>query len=120
MNDNDLSSEISSCLLDLGISANLRGFTYLEDSVYNIINKKENIINIKNLYDKLAIKYNTTSYNVERDIRYAIDKGEKNEDYEVAYTIFRNSLDIKTNKKTNKIFIMTLANYIKHETYNHY
>jgi len=113
MNNEMLTKAICSYLLDLGISAKLRGFTYIEDSIYCLASNNIKIIKIKTLYNKLAIKYNTSSYNIERDIRYAIDKGERNENYEIAYNIFRSSLDINNNKKTNKIFIMTLANHIK-------
>ena len=120
MESNELNSEIYSQLLDLGIPTKLRGFTYLEDSVYCLIDNNIRILKIKNLYDKLAIKYNTTSNCVERDIRYAIFKGEKNEEYETAYELFRNTLDADNYKKTNKLFILTLANHIKYKKYNHY
>ena len=120
MKSEELNKEICSYLLDLGISSKLKGFTYIEDSIYNLIDNNIRIIKIKNVYNNLAIKYNTTSDSIERDIRYAIYKGEKNEDYDIAYDIFRNSLDVDNSKKTNKIFITTLVNYIKYELYNHY
>ncbi len=113
MNDDILIMEIESLLYDLGISAKLKGFYYIEESVCKIINENLKVVKIHYLYDLLASKYNTRSESIERAIRYAIGVGESKENYDTALNIFRNTLDDKNYKKTNKLFIMTLARYLK-------
>lgn len=113
MDDKELTNRIESLLYDLGISAKLKGFYYIEDSVYNIVNKNITVTNIDNVYDALANKYNTKSQSIERDIRYAIGVGESKENYDIALSLFRSTLDDKNYKKTNKLFITTLATYLK-------
>ena len=60
-------------LLENGIKAHLKGFTYLYDAIEILLNDKKRALKIVyNVYPMIAEKHNTTWSRVERCVRTAI------------------------------------------------
>lgn len=60
-------------LLSVGITANLRGFTFLNEALM----MWDPLEKTMDLYTRIAKKYKVTPANVERTIRHAIEKTDK-------------------------------------------
>jgi len=73
MSEVNLETKITKILLEIGITANIRGFFYMREAIIMAVNDLD-ILNYvtKKLYTSIAIKYNTTPSRVERAIRHAI------------------------------------------------
>lgn len=69
--------QISEKLRNLGISANLYGFTYIKEAL-TLLSEDETLLKrlttTQGLYRTIARKYNTISSRVERDIRHAKER----------------------------------------------
>ena len=63
--------DVEAVLFKMGMSANLKGFGYITDSV--LILSQEKNVKITYLYYKVARIYNTTAQRVERSIRHAFE-----------------------------------------------
>ena len=110
---NYLYNDVAEILFELGFTPKHTGFAYLREIIMNII-REDGIVNslIANQYPQIAIKFKTTSCNIERNIRNAIS---------CAYTkacdkwnkIFENAVFLNNNKKpTNREFICMCSQYI--------
>lgn len=100
--------KIENRLLELGIMPNLKGFSYICDSVEMITDDTVPKYKMMYLYEVVAKKNKTTSTSVERAIRHAITKadlGNWNERY--TYSTCSNL--------SNSEFLYTLALRIKQE-----
>ena len=100
--------KIENRLLELGIKPNLKGFSYICDSVEMITDDTVPKHKMMYLYEVVAKKNNTTSTSVERAIRHAITKvdlGNWNERYTYS----------TCSKLSNSEFLYTLALRIKQE-----
>lgn len=65
--------EINSLLTSLGITSNYKGFYYISQAVLLTTSGIEDLSLItKRLYPHIALMHNTSSKNVERNIRHAI------------------------------------------------
>ena len=98
-------------LYRLGISANLKGYTYILDAL-KIVKTKKNIKITKDIYNVLATKYNTKSCNIESAIRKSIEIGLNRAYIEQVDTMFKNTICFKRGKPTNFEFIITLSKNI--------
>ncbi len=74
-----LDDEITSLLIEAGISANNKGYGYLRESIKIAIKQPDSLNSItKILYPAVAIKFNTTPQLVERNLRHCITKAYEN------------------------------------------
>ena len=72
--DDDLQFEITKILLNLGMSINLKGFTFYKECIMKVIEEPLAIRNItKNLYVEIGKKHNVNGASVERCMRHACD-----------------------------------------------
>ncbi len=101
---------ILNMLYEFGISRNLRGYKYIEECIGIISENNDQYI--KNVYQKVSAKYNTNIYNVERDIRNAIEIGSRKGNIDYYSKIFGYTIDYNKGKPTNKQFLFTLYEYI--------
>lgn len=73
---NELELEVSKLFHEMGIPAHFRGYAYLRDAIIIAAKEVEVLGNItKNLYPRIADKYNSTPSGVESAIRHTIEIG---------------------------------------------
>lgn len=105
--------KITNALVEIGIPANLRGFTYIIKAEQLIAENQEYMIGItKALYIDIAKAFGTTPCSVERCIRTAISDGWKATPVDVKLKIFGNSMNTGKVHPTNAHFIVMLYYYI--------
>lgn len=115
---NNLQVSITKILHELGIPSHIKGYQYIREDVSIIFERPETIGGItKELYPKLASKFDTTVSRVERAIRHAIEVSWNRGDWELMEEIFGHSVDIDKAKPTNSEFIVTVADKLRLEHY---
>jgi two-component system response regulator (stage 0 sporulation protein A) len=113
--ESDIEEVIGDILHTLGIPSHQKGFIYLTDIIKTIIKRDLKILNLSNkIYKLIADKYNTKVSNIERMIRYSIECGYLRANYDFSNNLYRNSINPKTNKQSNKEFIITVANKVRY------
>lgn len=115
----DLKSEqlelgVSCMLHDLGIPSHVRGYQYIREGVL-LLYKDEDASTLvtKEIYPKIASKFQTTSSRVERSIRNAIEISWTRGDIKLMEDLFGNSIDFDRSRPTNSEFLTTLADRFK-------
>lgn len=105
---------ITDFFIKVGLYANLRGFDYLLCAVEEVIKSPSCMHSItKELYPRIATKYQTTTSRVERNMRNAIDVVyNKGKLHEVANRLYGANFS-KYEKPTNGEFISFLINIAK-------
>ena len=114
---NKIESEVSVLLHDLGIPTHVRGYQYIREGVM-LLYASDGISSLvtKEIYPKIANKYQTTSSRVERAIRHAIEISWTRGDIKLMEDIFGNSVDFDRSRPTNSEFLSTLADRFKLNT----
>lgn len=107
--------DIYDVLHKFGISRNLKGYKYIEDSINYIC--EDNNLFIKDIYVKLSKINNTSPFSIERAIRNAIETGSRKGDTNYYEKVFGYTIDYDKAKPTNKQFLFTLYEYL-HNNYN--
>lgn len=91
-------------LVNLNLSPKHAGFSYLKDTIIYCLSEDGKVGNLnKGIYNYLSAKYNTTVFNIERNIRLAIESAWKNNNFHI--------LNFK-NRPSNKEFIAVVVNKI--------
>ena len=100
---------ISKVLLEMGMRADITGYLYAKEAITMVMDdsKRKKICN--DIYPVIAVKYNATAQQVERNIRFAIDKMECDSDCNIDQ-YFNKIRDHYTNKE----FIYGIAEYVKY------
>lgn len=75
--NNEIRTQAGNALIRLGITPNLNGFTYIVDCVD--IFSENPAIKAKDMYEIIAIRYNTDANRVERSIRHAFTRAREEE-----------------------------------------
>lgn len=114
--DLNINYNIYDLLYKFGISRNLKGYKYIQDSLSYVY--ENNNIFIKDIYKKVSNINNSTPYNIERAIRNAIETGCKKGDITYYEKVFGYSIDYNKAKPTNKQFIFTVYEYLNHNYNN--
>ncbi|NLC52487.1 MAG: sporulation transcription factor Spo0A [Firmicutes bacterium] len=71
-----LELEVTKIFHEMGVPAHFRGYAYLRDAIIMAIQEEDILGNItKNLYPRIAEKYNSTASGVESAIRHTIEIG---------------------------------------------
>lgn len=105
-----IESKVSMLLHDLGIPSSVRGYEYIRDSIIIFYGEKGMKTHLtKDVYPRIADKYQTTSTRVERAIRHAIEISWSRGDIKLMENLFGNSIDFDRSRPTNAEFITTIA-----------
>lgn len=113
--DEVIKRKIILLLKAIGMPANIKGYYYIQDAIFMMMNDTQKYIESINnkLYYEIAQKYNTTISCVERNIRHAIEVSCDRGDIDILYEIFGNTVNEMTGKPKNSEAITTLAEYVK-------
>lgn len=102
-------------LTELGISANLRGYRYIEYGVNLILKDEEYAYSIIKLYETCSEAFQVTKPSAERGIRNAIEKGWLRKNEELSDKVFGHGFDKKRGKPINAEFLAAVAEYVRGE-----
>lgn len=114
--NNELELEVSRLFHEMGIPAHFRGYAYLREAIIVAAREVEVLGNItKNLYPRIAEKYNSTSSGVESAIRHTIEIGWErgNSEYMEKFFGFDNK---KGRFPTTASFIAKIADKLRLES----
>lgn len=108
--DKSIEKTIQATLLDIGIPANLLGFSYLTYAEILMLTNSEYMYNYKMLYVDIAKNFKTTPNSIESCIRNAIATCWLSGNKELSQQIFKNS--VRKAHPTNKQFIHAVFFYL--------
>ena len=98
----------------LGIKANIKGYWYLRDAIVMCANESELLEAVtKQLYPRIAKKYNSSPTRVERAIRHAIGSASNCDGGAAMKMFFGGPYHNGRNKPTNSEFIATAADRLR-------
>lgn len=110
----DIKRRVTKMIQDLGVPANIKGYTYLRDAILIAIENPDAINSItKVLYPEVAKHNQTTSTRVERAIRHAIEVAWSRGNNETAVKIFGYTVNLAKGKPTNSEFIALIADRMR-------
>ena len=109
----DLEQLTVNLLRDIGVPLRMVGYKYLKDAILIALNEPDALMSItKNVYPEIAVRHETSSGNVERNIRYVIESTwnrRTDKKYEkIVDMVFKGS----TKKPTNSEFILICSETI--------
>lgn len=111
-----LESDVTRIIRELGIPAHIKGYQYLREGIMMAVNDM-NMLNLitKLLYPSIAKKYKTTSSSVERAIRHAIEVAFSRGNMDVLENMFGYTVHAGKGKPTNSEFIALIADKLRLE-----
>ncbi len=110
----DLHSEVTRLIHDMGIPANIRGYTYLREAIILVIGEATLLNSVtKELYPRVADTFDTTAARVERAIRHAIEIAWTRGNIELLNGVFGYTVSSEKGKPTNSAFIARIADKIR-------
>lgn len=114
--DNNIESDVTDIIRDIGIPANIKGYQYIREGIIMAVNDV-NMLNYitKLLYPTIAKKYKTTSSSVERAIRHAIEVAWSRGHIDVINDLFGYTVSAGKGKPTNSEFIALIADKLRIE-----
>lgn len=111
-----LKIEITNVIHEIGVPAHIKGYFYLREAIYMVINDVELLSAVtKVLYPTIAEKFNTTSSRVERAIRHAIEVAWNRGCVETLNNLFGYTIPREKGKPTNSEFIAMIADKLRME-----
>lgn len=111
---NDVESNITAYIQQLGVPAHIKGYQYIRDAITMVIDDMDTINSItKFLYPTVAKHYNTTASRVERAIRHAIEVAWDRGNPEILNEFFGYTILGSKGKPTNSEFIALIADKIR-------
>ena len=114
--NNDLETNITMYIQQLGVPAHIKGYQYIRDAIAMVIDDMDTINSItKLLYPSVAKHYNTTASRVERAIRHAIEVAWDRGNPDILNEIFGYTILGSKGKPTNSEFIALIADKIRLE-----
>ncbi len=112
----DLEIEITNIIHEIGIPAHIKGYFYLREAIYMVINDVELLSAVtKVLYPSIANKFNTTPSRVERAIRHAIEVAWNRGCIDTINDLFGYTIPRDKGKPTNSEFIAMIADKLRME-----
>ena len=109
-----LEVEVTSLLHDMGVPAHVKGYQYLRDGILMILEDIHLLSGItKDLYPKIAEKYDTTPSRVERAIRHAIELAWGRGNIDLMTEYFGYTINLEKGKPTNSEFIAMVSDRIR-------
>jgi len=110
----DLHSEVTRLIHDMGIPANIRGYTYIREAIILVIGEPTLLNSVtKELYPRVAEIFDTTAARVERAIRHAIEIAWTRGNIELLNSLFGYTVSSEKGKPTNSAFIARIADKIR-------
>ena len=110
----DLETQVTKIIHQIGIPAHIKGYQYLRTAIMMAVEDTEVINSVtKILYPSVAKKYATTSSRVERAIRHAIEVAWDRGDLDVLNSIFGYTIQNSRGKPTNSEFIALIADNLR-------
>jgi len=117
INSNNLETEITNIIHEIGIPAHIKGYLYLREAIMMVIQEIEILGAItKVLYPRIAEKYNTTPSRVERAIRHAIEVAWARNNVDTIKKFFGYTINTERGKPTNSEFIALVADKLRLRT----
>lgn len=111
---NDLETNITMYIQQLGVPAHIKGYQYIRDAITMVIDDMDTINSItKYLYPTVAKHYNTTASRVERAIRHAIEVAWDRGNPDILNELFGYTILGSKGKPTNSEFIALIADKIR-------
>ena len=105
-----LDEKISNIFISIGIPPHIKGYGYLREGIKMAVETPAIINNVtKQLYPKIAEKFETTPSKVERAIRHSIEVAWNRQRIDAINAIFGVRVYIGTDKPTNSEFIALVA-----------
>lgn len=104
---------ISHTLISLGNAPSLSGFQYIKDCVEVAMLHQERLTD---LYKLIAQRHNKTESSVERAIRFSITSTWHKRNKDFANEIFGYVLQDNADFPTNRLYIATIAEWIRCQT----
>ncbi len=106
--------EVTTLLHDMGVPAHVKGYQYLRDAIMMILDDFHLLTGItKELYPKIAEKYDTTPSRVERAIRHAIELAWGRGNVDLITEYFGYTINLDKGKPTNAEFIAMVSDRIR-------
>ena len=97
-----MKNKIQKVLLELGITPNLKGFNYIRRMVEIVKSDELNEKSVFGIYQEIAEEYKTTALCVERSIRHAISKADKESD------VWKKYVGLKDVKNSKVVYTLAL------------
>lgn len=114
LSEKKIYEKITGLIHYLGVPAHIKGYHYLIEAIFIYYTNKNCTISMtKEIYPKVAEKFNTTSSRVERAIRHAVEVAWDRGDCDIHNNFFGYTIDPKKGKPTNSETIAMIANYLK-------
>ncbi len=111
---NDLETNITMYIQQLGVPAHIKGYQYIRDAITMVIDDMDTINSItKLLYPTVAKHFGTTASRVERAIRHAIEVAWDRGNPDVLNELFGYTILGSKGKPTNSEFIALIADKIR-------
>lgn len=113
-NTENLDTEITSILHEIGVPAHIKGYLYLREAI-SMVYKNVDILGgiTKVLYPTIARKYKTTASRVERAIRHSIEVAWNRGNVEAISQIFSYTISYNKSKPTNSEFIAMISDKLR-------
>ncbi|HHY97986.1 MAG TPA: sporulation transcription factor Spo0A [Firmicutes bacterium] len=112
----NLHARVTESIHALGIPANIRGYQYIREAILMVIEDSGLLGRVtKELYPRIAQKFNTTPPRVERAIRHAIEIAWSRGNIELLNSVFGHTVDQERGKPTNSAFIARIADKLRLE-----
>jgi len=112
----NLEVEITNIIHEIGVPAHIKGYFYLREAIYMVINNVELLSAVtKVLYPTIAGKFNTTPSRVERAIRHAIEVAWNRGCLETINNLFGYTIPRDKGKPTNSEFIAMISDKLRME-----
>lgn len=112
--EKELERKITTFMHQIGIPANLSGYTYIRTVLMLCIKDPNLLPGIKVLFYKVAEQYNVSKNAVDNSIRHAIQVAWNRGNTELQERIFGYTISEKRGTPTNLEFITAAFDYLKH------
>ncbi|UMZ73940.1 sporulation transcription factor Spo0A [Natranaerofaba carboxydovora] len=110
----DLEAEVTNIIHEIGVPAHIKGYLYLREAIMMVIDDLELLGSVtKELYPKIAERFDTTPSRVERAIRHAIEVAWNRNDLDTIKSFFGYTIDTEKGKPTNSEFIAIVADRLR-------
>lgn len=114
--ENNLESDVTNIIHEIGVPAHIKGYQYLRDAIMMSVNDGEMLNSItKLLYPSIAKRHKTTPSRVERAIRHAIEVAWSRGKMDTIDALFGYTVNNGKGKPTNSEFVALIADKIRLE-----